>query len=131
MSQENVELVVRTHELSRNDPESFFSVCDPEIEWDVSHLMPDGRIYNGHEGVREFWRDWTGTWDEFDFKLVEAVDGGDEVVARVHQVGTGRESGAAVELSFGQIWTVRRGKIMRFRAFPSFEQALEAAGLRE
>jgi hypothetical protein len=40
MSQENVELVIRTTELSRKDTESFFSVCDPEIEWDMSRLMP-------------------------------------------------------------------------------------------
>jgi ketosteroid isomerase-like protein len=131
MSQENVELVVRTHELSRREAESFFSVCDPEIEWDMSQLMPDGRVYRGHEGVREFWRDWTGTWDEFDFELEEAVDGGDEVVARVHQVGKGRGSGTPVELTMGQIWTVRDGSFIRFRAFPSFEEALEAAGFSE
>ena len=93
--------------------------------------MPDGRIYHGHEGVREFWRDWTGTWDDFDFELEEAVDAGDDVLVRVRQVGKGRESGAPVALSFGQIWTLRGGKVIRFRAFPTFEEALEAAGLRE
>jgi ketosteroid isomerase-like protein len=130
MSRENVELIARTHELSRSDPESFFSVCDPEIEWDMSRLMPEPRVYFGYEGVREFWRSWTGTWDGFDFKVEQVVDaGGDQVVARVHQMGRGRGSGAAVEHEFGQLWTVKNGRIVRFRAFPSFEEALEAAGL--
>jgi ketosteroid isomerase-like protein len=132
MSQENVDVVVRTHQLSRSDPESFFAVCDPEIEWDVSRLMPEPRVYHGHDGVREFWRSWVGTWRDFDFELEEAIDaGGDQVVARVRQVGRGRGSGVDVELRFGQIWTVRDGRIVRFRTFPSFEEALEALGLSE
>jgi ketosteroid isomerase-like protein len=132
MSQENVELVVRAHQLSRSDPEAFFSVCDPGIEWDVSRFMPESRVYYGHDGVREFWRSWVGTWDDFDFQLEQAVDaGGDQVVADVHQVGTGRGSGVGVELRFGQVWTVRNGRIVRFRAFPSFEEALEALRLSE
>jgi len=132
MSQANVELVVRTIQLSRDDPEWFFSVCDPEIECDMSRLMPEPRVYYGHEGVREFWRGWVGTWDDFDFVLEQALDAaGDEIVARVHQVGRGRGSGAAVELHFGQIWTVKHGRIVRFRAFPTFEDALEAVGLAE
>jgi hypothetical protein len=42
--------------------------------------------------------------------VVRAHAGGDQVVARVHQVGSG---------------------IARFRAFPSFDEALEAVGLPE
>jgi ketosteroid isomerase-like protein len=131
MSRENVELIVRAHRLSRTNPESFFSVCDPDIEWDMSGLMPDGRVYRGHQGVREFWRGWTGTWEGFDFEVVEAVDAGDEVVAKVHQVGRGRGSGAPVQLTSGQVWTVRDGRIVRFRAFRTFADALEAVGLEE
>jgi uncharacterized protein len=132
MSQENVDLVVRAHQLSRRDPESFFSICDPGIEWDVSRLMPEPRVYCGHDGVREFWRSWTGTWDDFDFHLERAVDaGGDCVVASIHQVGRGRGSGVGVEQRFGQVWTVRNGRIVRFCAFPTFEAALEAVGLSQ
>jgi ketosteroid isomerase-like protein len=130
MSQENVELVRRAFELARHDPESFFSVCDPGIEWDMSRLMPEPRVYHGHDGVREFWRSWTGTWNDFDFQLEQAIDAGDdEVVASVHQGGIGRGSGVGVEQRFGQVWTVRNGRIVRFRAFLTFEAALEAVGL--
>jgi uncharacterized protein len=132
MSQENVEVVRRAHRLSRSDPEAFFSVCDPGIEWDMSRLMPEAAIDHGHDGVRQFWRSWTGTWDDFEFNLEQALDaGGDEVVASVHQVGIGRGSGAGVEQRFGQVWTVRSGRIVRFCAFPSFEEAVEAVGLSE
>ena len=132
MSQENVDLIVRMYERSQYDQEAFFSFCDPQIEWDMSRLMPDGRVYHGHDGVREFWRGWAGTWDNFEFSLEEVVDaGGGQVVVRVHQAGIGRGSRAAVTFAFGQVWTVRDGRIVRFRAFPDFDQALEAVGLSD
>ena len=98
----------------------------------LSRLTPDGRVYHGSKGVWEFWRGWAGTFDDFDFRIEKIVDaGGGEVVVRCHQAGTGRGSGAAVDFYFGQVWTVGGGKIEGFRAFPDFEQALEAAGLSE
>ncbi len=128
MSQDDVDVIARVFE----DAETFFSVCDPDIEWDMSQLTPDGRVYRGHAGVREFWRGWAGTWDDFEFGIDRIVDaGGGEVVVRVHQSGTGRGSGAAVNFDFGQLWTVSDGMIVRFRAFPDFEQALAAVGLWE
>lgn len=132
MSQDDVELIVRMYERGQKDEETFFSVCDQQIEWDMSRLMPDGRVYHGHSGVREFWRGWAGTWDDFEFSIDKIVDAGDgDVVVRVHQAGTGRGSRAAVTFHFGQVWTVRDGRIVRFRAFPDFGQALEAGGLSE
>ena len=132
MAQENVEIVVRALEVSRTDPASFLTSCDPEIEWDESRMMPEPRVYHGHEGVRQFWRRWTGTWDEYGFAIEEAIDAGhEEVVVRARVWGRGRGSGVPVELRFGQVFTVRNGRIVRFRAFPDFEQALEAVGLSE
>jgi ketosteroid isomerase-like protein len=132
MSQEDVDVIVGVFERGQSDAETFFSVCDPDIEWDMSRLTPDGRIYRGHAGVREFWRGWAGTFENFEFRIDEVVDaGGGDVVVRIHQAGTGRGSGAAVSFYFGQLWTVRDGKVVEFRAFPDFEQALEAVGLSE
>jgi ketosteroid isomerase-like protein len=100
----------------------------------VGHVAADarGRIYHGHAGVREFWRGWAGTWDNFEFSIDNILDaGGGEVVVRVHQAGTGRGSHAPVSFDFGQVWTVSNGMVVRFRAFPDFAQALKAVGLSE
>jgi hypothetical protein len=65
--------------------------------------MPEADIYHGHDGVRQFWRSWTGTWDDFDLHLQQALDAvGDDVVASIHQVGIGRGSGAGVEQRFAR-----------------------------
>ena len=121
----------RAFKLSRSDPESFFLVCDPNIEWDVSRLMPDGRVYHGHEGVSEFWRGWTGTWQGFDFTLDEAVDAGGGRCRCRSARSAGRGSGVPVELFFGQVWTIRNGMVVRFQAFSDYRSALEAVGLSE
>jgi ketosteroid isomerase-like protein len=130
MSQENVAVVARAFEISRSDPETFLSICDPEIERDMSRFMADGRVYHGHDGVREFWRGWAGTWEDFDAAIEQAIDaGGDEVVIGTHNAGRGRGSRIAVEMSFGQVWTVKDGRIVRLRSFPTIGEALEAVGL--
>jgi ketosteroid isomerase-like protein len=132
MSQENVEVIVRAFEVARTDPESFLTFCDPEIEWDESRFMPEPRLYHGHDGVREFWRGWAGTWEDFEAEVEQAIDAGDEaVVVHVRIAGRGRASGAPVALRFGQVWTVRDGKIVRMLTFPTFAEALEAVGLSE
>jgi ketosteroid isomerase-like protein len=130
MSQENMDVVVRAVQLTGSD--EFLSVCHPEIEWDMTRLMPEPRVYHGHDGVREFWRSWAGTWAGLEVAMEQAIDaGGEEVVVEIRNTGRGRGSGAAVELRFGQVWTVRDRQVVRLRAFPSLEAALEAVGLSE
>jgi hypothetical protein len=46
MSQENMDVVVRAVQLTGSD--EFLSVCHPEIEWDMTRLMPEPRVYHGH-----------------------------------------------------------------------------------
>lgn len=128
MPEDKLELVRHSAQVSRVDPERFFAFCADDIEWDMSRLMPDGRIYRGHDGVREYWTSWTGTWQDFGFDFGRTAEIGDDVVVEVHNVGRGRGSGAAVDLRFGALFTVHDGKITRFRAYPDFDAALAAAG---
>jgi len=45
--------------------------------------------------------------------------------------GRGRQSGLVTEAIFGQLYTFRAGRVIRYVAYPSYDEALEAAGLRE
>jgi ketosteroid isomerase-like protein len=62
---------------------------------------------------------------------VEFIDAGPSVVVVVHEHGRGKGSGIPVERQHFQLWTFRRGRIVRWEAFADKAQALEAAGLRE
>jgi hypothetical protein len=86
MSQENVEIVRRCCEaFNRGDYEGALDALDPEIEYDLRHF-PDGRVYRGHQGVRE----------AFPFGVWALEDGR---VARIHFYGTKVEALEAVGLS--------------------------------
>jgi ketosteroid isomerase-like protein len=138
MSQENVE-IVRTllDGFAHRQHERAFEFYDPDIEWDASRfrkMLPDiADVYHGHDGVRAYWRNWLSAWSDLDFEIQDVLAAGDEVVALIrNQRQWGRHSGIATELPpYGLVFTIRGGKVVRWRAYPDQESALEAAGLSE
>jgi ketosteroid isomerase-like protein len=131
MSHENVEIVQRSCEaFDRGDYEEAMSALDPEIEYDLSHF-PEGRVYHGHDGVREAFRTWLGAFDDYrqEREIIDAGD--DEVVVVVHEYGRGKTSGAEVVRITHGLWFMRKGKAVRIEFHPSREAALEAAGRRD
>jgi ketosteroid isomerase-like protein len=132
MSQENVEIVRRCIEaFQRGDYEAAMETIDPGIEYDLTHF-PDGKVYLGHEGVREAFRIWLGTWENYKQELDELIDlGCDEVLALVRESGRGKGSGIELERPTAGVWTLRDGKAVHIRFYPGKAEALEAAGLSE
>ena len=138
MSEENVELVRELLEaFARRDHEQVFDFYDRDIEWDASHgndLVPDlAGVYRGHEGVRTYWRRWLSAWKDLDFEIQDVRDAGDEVVALIrNQRQWGRHSGIATEIPpYGLVFSLREGKVTRWRAYSDQKSALEATGLRD
>jgi ketosteroid isomerase-like protein len=139
MSEENVSLVRELLELfAHRQHERVFEFYDPEIEWDASRgrevIVPElARVYRGHDGVRAYWREWLSAWSDLDFEVEDVLDAGDDVVALIrNQRQWGRRSGVVTEIApYGLVFTIRDGKVVRWRAFPDQEAALEAAGLPE
>ena len=136
MSQENVELVRGIYEaVARRDDVRPFEVYAEDIVWDISNqhaagLMPK-QVYQGHEGVRQFWREGVSVFGEIDFAVEELMDAGDQVLAVIYERRIGRASGVPVGAAHVALWTIADGKVIRLQTFDSREQALEAAGLTE
>jgi ketosteroid isomerase-like protein len=132
MSQENVEIVRGCiGAFVQGDYERSMAALDPKIEYDLSHF-PDGKVYLGHNGVREAFRIWLGTWEDYRQELTELVDAGaEDVVVIVRERGRGKGSGVDVDQPVFAVWTIQDRKAARIRFFPTREDALEAAGLRE
>jgi ketosteroid isomerase-like protein len=136
VSRDNVEIV---RELlggfARRDHERAFDLYDPEIEWDASEgaaINPDiAGVYHGHDGVRTYWGLWLSAWRDIEFELQDVLDAGDEVVALIrNQRQWGRHSGIETEVPpYGLVFTIRNGKVVRWRGFSDQESALKAAGL--
>jgi ketosteroid isomerase-like protein len=131
MSQENVEIVLRCCEaFDQGDYAAALEALHPDIEYELTHF-PDGQVYYGHEGVREAFRIWLGTWEDYRQERDELVEAGDEVIVPTREYGRGKGSGVALERATFGLWTVRDGEVVRIRFYPTMSAALEAVGLRE
>ena len=133
MSEQNVETVKEfTRIFEQGDRETWREYFDPEVVWDTSaSTWPSAGVLHGHAGVEQFFRDWLGTWRNFEVETSEYLDAGDSVVVVFRQQGTGRGSGIPMERDFFAIYELRESKVVRYRMFDSREEALEAAGLAE
>ena len=132
MSQENVEIVKEFSQLfEKGDRDDWREYFDPNVIWDTSASgMPGATVYHGHQGVERFFRDWLGTWADYEVEFREYIDAGDAVVVVFRQSGTGRGSGVKTEHDFFAVYDLRESKVVRYRQYQSREEALEAAGLR-
>jgi ketosteroid isomerase-like protein len=142
MSQENVEVVRASWEAwSRGDIDALFDFYDPAIEWDMTHsLVPDMGVYHGHEGVREFFREWWAFFAEYDVEPEEFIDADESVIVRARHGGRGRASTVGgVEIPayysemprFWQVYRLRGGRAVRVEVYLDEDEALGVVGLRK
>ena len=107
-------------------------ICDPEIEWIEDPQRADGRVYRGHDGVRESFERWFELWEEYDYEPERFVDcPPDRVLVVAREQARGAQSGASVTARIYTLVTLRDGKILRYQEFYDEQAALEAAGLEE
>lgn len=131
MSRENVERVQRGYSAwNLGDMDAMLALMGPDFEYLTSGLFPGiAAVYRGHQGWRDFWRDFRETWEMLRIELDEARDAGEEVVTLFTFHARGRD-GLEVRRQFGNVWTFRDGLVVRIQAYADWSEALEAAGLR-
>ena len=101
--------------VARRDDVTPYEVYAEDIVWDLSNsgreLMLTKPVYQGHEGVRQFWREALSVFGEIDFEVEELIDAGDQVLAVIRERQVGRASGVPVETTHLAVWTlaVRQG----------------------
>jgi ketosteroid isomerase-like protein len=114
--------------ITRGDPDAAVALCDPEIEF-LSVLAVDGRAYVGHDGIRQYFEDVSSAWEEWRVEVHRVAPGADGRVAiEMTMHVRGRESGAALAVRTGHVWTLRDGRLLRNRPYREPEQALRAVG---
>jgi ketosteroid isomerase-like protein len=148
MSQENVEIVMTAHPPSGTELTGLFAddseapnrleaaepLYHPEFEFSAPTLGGAKHRVTGRglPEMVEAWREWMEPWEVYWTEVEEFVDAGhDQVLVLLRDHGRLRGSDAEVEQPAASLWTLREQKIARIDFFPSREQALEAAGLRE
>jgi len=92
-------------------------------------LPPDlDAVSSGHEGYLGMWQLWLEAFEDIRFEPEELLDMGDKVLVTAQQKGHGSGSGVAVSQTLFQLYTMRRGLVIRQEDFLDRAEALEAAG---
>ena len=69
------------------------------------------------------------TFDEVGYVVEELRELDNQTLVRVRGSARGKGSGVHVEGTLGHIWTLRAGKVVRLDIYPTWDDALAAAGL--
>ncbi len=126
MSQENVDLIRRIYS-AWDRQESAREFIDDAVEY----INPPYAVERGVRHGRKSFAAVRDTYEEFEVRIDEFIDAGDEVVVLARFEALGRSSGVKIKSEHGYVWKVRDGKAVRFKWFQRHAEALEAVGLSE
>jgi ketosteroid isomerase-like protein len=131
MSQENVELARAVFEaFNRRDFDAALALLHDSISWRTLFSV-ETDVLRGKQEIRVAWERQIEALDvHIDVVELTPLDG-TRVLAVGRWRGRGSESGASVEQTAVQVFTVDDGRLRSVETYASRDEALEAAGLSE
>jgi ketosteroid isomerase-like protein len=130
---ENVELLRRFYEsFNQGDLDSVLELCtddvevykDPEVVEMVATFTP-----RGQERVAQYLRGWLDTWSDYNARPQEFLQSGEDVAALTQLRARGKNSQFEIEGDMADVFTVRDGRIARFRLYIQRTDALGSLGI--
>jgi ketosteroid isomerase-like protein len=121
-----IETILAGYEAwNRRDLDGLVKILEPDAEF-VPIEQSIMQSFTGPEGMRTFFDASVEVWEEFLFIPVVFVPIGDAVLVELDVKGTGAGSGIVIEEHWAHVYTQRDGRLVRFQAFRSPEEALQA-----
>ena len=115
---DNITDIVRSFydRLKAGDAPGALALMAPDIEWiTMWHYEVDGR---GPERVAEgLFKPLMAEWSSFALVPTEFITQGDTVVSLGAFTGVHGATGKSAEARYSHVWTVKEGKIARFRQY--------------
>ena len=132
MSQEDVEVVRRIYDaFNRDDADAVFRNTHPDFEVPFKE-GPRAGTHRGREVLQDVADDLRAGFDYWIAEPMDFFESGDQVVVVVNN-RLRPKGGTAGEFAYrnASVFTVRNGAVLSMVGYPSPEEALKAAGLRE
>ncbi|MDP9354547.1 MAG: nuclear transport factor 2 family protein [Chloroflexota bacterium] len=117
---QSVDVVQRCYEaVGRGDVPAVLDLLTDDVEWTLQgpSAIPFAGLRRGRAGVAEFFSLVGDTLDFHQFEPHEFVAAGDTVVVLGYERSLVKPTGRTFEQEWTHVYTVRDGKIARFRAF--------------
>jgi hypothetical protein len=123
---------------NRRDFDVLLLGLDPQIDYRAVSAGPGGAVapdlaghHYGHAGYRYVWRAMLEGFEDLTLEPEELLDLGDRLISVTRMKGHGSGSGVPINQLLFQVFSFRRGLVVKQEDFAEREQALEAAGLRK
>jgi ketosteroid isomerase-like protein len=129
MSEENVDVVMRSLWAFDHDRDIFLGTMTPDVEWypyEENHA-----VSRGHEAALRIRDEWLEAWSDHEVAPTGVAHGGDSVIASIRITARGRTSGVDVGVELHMHFRLRDGRIYYVYEHEDLASALEAAGLPE
>lgn len=114
---------------NRSEDEKTLSYARDDVVWSSGGLAPGiDAVYEGHEGLRRFWRDFREPWETVSIELVDVLEEREgALLVNALFKARGRE-GIEVEGTFFQLYRFdEAGMVRAFEAFVDEADARAAA----
>ena len=124
----NVDLIERLYDaFGRGDIATVLDAYDEQIEWTSAEGAAYPGTFVGKEAVlTNIFARLGSEWDGFRAEPTEYLDAGDQVVALGRYSGTYKATGRSMNAAFAHVWTLRDGRIMRYRQYVDSRKMAEA-----
>jgi ketosteroid isomerase-like protein len=132
MSQENVEVVKALFTAwADRDSEAALSRIDPNVEVDLaSSVWGNIGVGRGHEALGRAVTGFLEAWEAMEFFPENFIDaGGSDVIVWLRIIARGKARGVPTERHGASVYTVRNGLVIRWRAFETLSEAVNAVGI--
>jgi ketosteroid isomerase-like protein len=124
-----------TSAANRRDLDVLLTGFDPAIDFRMAGgaMFPPDLMghHHGHAGYRNLWRKMLEAFEDLTLDPEEMIDRGDRLFSVTRMSGHGAGSGVPINDRIFQVYTFRRGLVIKQEDFGDRDEALEAAGLRE
>jgi ketosteroid isomerase-like protein len=110
----NVVAVRRLYE-ARGNPDIVKTVLAPDVRWEVVAGFPHSNIYQGLNGVFDFFTLLFGDFEDWHTEPAEIFEAGDRVIGLGFYSGRAKGTGKPFKARFAHVWTVRDGFIVRLQ----------------
>ncbi len=125
----NADVVQHGYEaFGRGDIPTLLDLLTDDVEWIFQghSVIPFAGTRHGHEGVAEFFSLLGETLEFEQFEPREFVAQGDTVVVLGFERSLSKATGHTIEQEWAHVFTLRDGKIAKFRAFEDTGAYVEA-----
>ena len=110
--------------FAKGDIPGVIELLDDTVEWSSPATLPHGGYFNGKDGVGKFFEGIGAAWQGLGLDIESVSDGGGDLVIGLVRADGTRHSGVAEGYGATHIFTVRGGKITRFREYTDLDAPL-------